>query len=649
MNTKENTWNLRILFGWIVMIAVACLVYATGIAHESIWYDEAYSDAMAGHSLGEILTLITYDNHPPLYYLLLSLVRMVLGHAEWALRSLSVVGAVGLVSLGAGPIRRIFGNRTAFIYAAVVICTPAVLIYAHEARMYTLAISAVTAGVLFGYLAVQTHRAGDWVCFGLATLAAAYLHYYGFIAAFFTHVGVFFWLLASKRGQIKAYLITGVMVLAGYLPWLIVFVKQTFGVHKGFWLGPISLKAVLLAFLQPFAYKEFYPHIRPTTYLALLGSLALVICGVVIAKMKRAEKEFSLSVFVLLVYLGVVITTILVSLFLMPVFYARYLLVCVGLFLLLTSLGISMLPGKYLPLATVGIFALLNVFTIKDIYTQQFNHPMKDLTEKLGGAIQPGDLIITSDSYSMGPAMYYFPEAAHYYSNNSIEAQWGAVLKPMIPPLHYEEGLKDLLATHKSFWYLTCNTGLSKKISAILQGEPGWETAQEPITVSEPYSYVQFTAQKYAFTGQVDTRPRGTLKVHLTGLKPIGYLMILLYIKDPILQGATNIFYLETIAVPGEETTYSLIDWDYGEYVIVILHDENKDHDWNMDPVTHLPAEGGFIFNLEKVDFSKGIEKGIESITFDLLKFSFDEPEQTIEAKMMYPPWRVPVTGQSNK
>jgi hypothetical protein len=52
--------------------------------------------------------------------------------------------------------------------------------------MYTLAILAVTASALYGYLAVQHNHTRDWVCFGLASLAAAYLHYYGLMAAFYT-------------------------------------------------------------------------------------------------------------------------------------------------------------------------------------------------------------------------------------------------------------------------------------------------------------------------------------------------------------------------------------------------------------------------------------------------------------------------------
>jgi uncharacterized membrane protein len=66
-------------------------------------------------------------------------------------------------------VRRIFGNRTAFLYAIVVLFTPAVLIYAHEARMYSLAICAVTAGALYGYLAVTEYRARDWALFGVTT------------------------------------------------------------------------------------------------------------------------------------------------------------------------------------------------------------------------------------------------------------------------------------------------------------------------------------------------------------------------------------------------------------------------------------------------------------------------------------------------
>jgi uncharacterized protein (DUF2141 family) len=639
MNTREHTWNGRTVFWWFIIIAVACLVYATGISHESFWYDEAYSAVMSGHSLGKIIAFTANDNHPPLYYLLLRMVRVVLGASEWALRVLSVIGAVALVGLGAGPVRRIFGNKTAFIYAAVTLFTPVVIIYAHEARMYTLAIFTVTAGVLYGYLAAHHNRTGDWICFGLATLAAAYLHYYGLIAAFYTHLFVCVWLLLKKRESMKAYLITGAVVLAGYLPWLIVFVKQIFDVNKGFWLGPVSIQAVLRAFYQPFVYKEFFPGIQPIMHLVLLVSLVLIVCGVVFAKKKKAENELTFSLFLLFVYFCTLITTIIVSLVLAPVFYPRYMIVCVGVFLLLLSLGISLLPGKFWQPAAVGIFALLNVFTLKDVYTQHFNHPMKKVARNLQHKIQPGDPIITSDSYSMGPALYYFPEAVFYYSNNSIEAQWEHVLKPFTPPLHVDEDLNDLIATHQPFWYITCNTGLSKNVSTILREEQGWEEALEPMTFSEPFSFVAFTVSKYVYTGRETTRQQGTLNVHITGLRPVGYLIAGLYNKEPIRN--TRPYRFETLNVAEEELFYSFKGLEYGEYVLMLMHDENKNHVHDLDSKGQLPIEGVFVLNIEKLDPSLNLE----DFTFDNLKFSFHEPERTIEAQMLYPPF----TGQSNE
>jgi len=167
-----------------------------------------------------------------------------------------------------------------------------------------------------------------------------------------------------------------------------------------------------------------------------------------------------------------------------------------GLFLLLVSLGMGMLPTKYLPWVAAGLFAILNASTLKDIYTQYYNHPMRQLVEKLDGAVQPGDLIVTSDSYSLGPAFYYWPQAVHYYQNNPIEAQWGDVLKPFVPPLHYEKDLPELLATRETFWYITCSPGASLPIVDVLKGVRGWEPWGLPTRVIAPDAAVTFKAQK---------------------------------------------------------------------------------------------------------------------------------------------------------
>jgi len=474
MNTKQNTSNSQSLIWWIIIIGVACLVYVTGIAHESIWFDEAFSYKVASHSLGEILGLVTADNHPPLYYLLLSIVVSLFGNSVWALRLLSVLGAIGLVSLGAGPVRRIFGNRTAFIYAGVVLFTPVVLIYAHEARMYSLAAFCVTASVLYGYLAVKENRRWDWFLFGLASLAAAYLHYYGLMAAFFVHLLVFLWLLFKKREALRSYLITGAVVTVGYLPWLVSFLGQVSTVNEWFWVPPVTWQGIRNAMLQPFAYKDSFPPSVPVMTILLVFSAILIVAGLVIAKVKGGE-EWAFGLFLLLVWLCSFLSPILISLVSRPIFYARYVTVLAGLFLLLLSLGISMLPRKWLQVAALGLFALANFSTMRDVYTQYFNLPMNRAAEYLQKEIQPGDSIVTSELLSMGPAFYYLPQAVHYNTKSTSGDPLEQQLKvPFSPDLHRDQDVNNLVVAHQPFWYVTSSNGRAKDTGTILYGVPGW-------------------------------------------------------------------------------------------------------------------------------------------------------------------------------
>lgn len=647
MNTATTNLDKRILWGWIALLGAAVVVYAAGVAHESFWYDEAYSSVIASYRPWQIPAQLWVDNHPPLYYILLSLVRLVLGNSEWALRSLSVAGAVGLVALGAGPVRRIFGDRNAFLYAIVVLFTPAILIYAHEARMYSLAICAVTAGALYGYLAVTENRVRDWMLFGVATLAGAYLHYYGLIAGFFLHLLVFIWLAAKRRAQLKTYLIVAAVVFVAYLPWLIVFIRQTMGAQKAFWLGPLSWDAILVAFLQPFAYKEQFPAltfarflsgVQWTQYLAFGFAAVLGIGGVIVSWIKRSGREAGFGRFAFLAYLGVVVTTLLVSLLLMPLFFSRYLLVVSGLFLLLVSLGMGRLPGKYLPWIAAGLFAVLNVFTLRGVYTQYFNHPMRQLVERLGEAVQPGDLILTSDSYSLGPAFYYLPQAVHYHQNNRIESQWGQVLNPLVPPLHYETDLPELLATHKTFWYITCNTGASLPIDEVLKGARGWVRSGSPVSAIEHYSPIMFTAQKYVYSEEAKDQPKANLTVHVTGLKPNGQnVFFVMYDHDPL--SPTAPARAEWVPAETTEATYTFYGLQYGDYAMVIMHDLNGNNNYDQDPQTGAPTDGFYIVNLGELDFSLAFQG---QITFDQIKFPVDQPEMKIEALMDYPPFGSP-------
>jgi uncharacterized protein (DUF2141 family) len=642
MDGESKPWYGQPRLLWLIIILLAGAVYFTGIAHESLWFDESYSYIMASHSPGALLGLMASDNHPPLYYLLLSAVMSIFGNSVWALRLLSVLGAIGLASLGAGPVRRIAGNRTAFIYAGIVLFTPVVLIYAHEARMYSLATFCVTASILYGYLAVRDNRRGDWFFFGLASLAAAYLHYYGLMAAFFMHLLIFLWLLFKKREYLRSYFVTGAAVTVGYLPWLVFFYRQVTMVNKGFWIPAVTWQGILNAMIQPFAYKDSSAPSVPAMTGVLVFSAILIVVGLVIAK-RKAGDEWTFGLFALVVLLCSFIFPILISLVSSPIFYARYITVLDGLFLLLLSLGIGLLPGKWiLQVAALGLFAFANVPTLRNVYVQSFNPPVDRAAEYIQKEIQPGDPIVTSELLSMGPAVYYLPQAAHYNTKSIAGDPVEQQLKvPFAPDLHRDQDVDIFLSTHRSFWYVTCSNGLAKNIGAILKGEEGWDVSGAPITFSGPFSQAGVTATKYVYTGVVAAPTFGKLNLHITGLRPPGNLLIALFddAANYPMQPSSVVF----TGFSDTEITYTFDGLFFGDYVIYVFHDENNSKTPDRDNATGLFSEGYGWANMDKVDL-RSVTAVKEGTSFNNIKYAFVKDRETVEIKIYYPPfpWQNP-------
>ncbi|HEY5957810.1 MAG TPA: glycosyltransferase family 39 protein [Polyangiaceae bacterium] len=635
MSLAHGVLERRVAAGWGIVIVAACVVFFAGISHEALWYDEVVSVALANHSLSDIIRLMPTENHPPLHFLLLHFARVCLGNSDCAMRSLSALGAVGLVGLGAGPVRRLLGDRTAFVYASVVLVMPVVLIYAHEARMYSLACFAVTAAVLYGALAVTFGRLRDWVSFGLATLFAAYLHYYGLIAGAVTHLLITAYVLLRKREQSKRCLVTSAVTLAGYVPWLVVVAGQTARVNRTkFWVPPVTGHSVLEALFRPFAYRELGPTppvVRPWMAAAFVLSMILIAAGQALARRRRAQLEQRFGMLLLGVYLGTCFLAIAVSLVSVPVFYSRYMTVCSGLVALLVSIGVGQLRDRWL-VSVLATLTALNLLTLKDLYTRCFNPPFRQVQRALAGEIKPGDLLVTSDCFTVGPSLHYFPQAVTYYASNSFDGSRDEILTAMSPPLRYNDGLNDLLATRQTFWSFTDNTGLGRDIEDILADVPGWEASGEPrmFTQPQPYSFIGFAVTKYVHTGRQGPREgHGNIKVRVTGLRPQGYLMVMLFDRSPVNDVPPvrkQMFSLSSDRL--DTTVYGVA---HGEYVLLIWHDENRN--FRPDQKEGRPAEGIWIANSDKVD----PKLGLQGLAFNALKFPFHEAERRFDAPMQYP------------
>lgn len=154
-------------------------------------------------------------SHPPLYFLLLRAWREAFGSDAAALRSLSVVASMVALLLLFDVARRLHGRATALLATALMAVAPPQVLYAQEARGYTLALAlCLAAASAVARIQEGGATVARVVALGLFSLAAMLTHYYAFgpLAGF-----ALYGLLRCPRAARRRMAVTFLVATACYL------------------------------------------------------------------------------------------------------------------------------------------------------------------------------------------------------------------------------------------------------------------------------------------------------------------------------------------------------------------------------------------------------------------------------------------------
>lgn len=231
----------------IILLILGTLFLMTDAFHGNVWFDETYSVAIANHGFADIWTIGSGDVHPVLFYWGMHLFNLVFGQNVLVYRLFALAGAVGLAALGLTHVRRDFGWRAGVLFSFFALFTPYIAIMAVEIRMYswatfTVMLCALTAWRIFSAVRKGSRvSGGTWAVFFLASLASAYLHYFGVLSAFVINIMMFSYLVgkAAKRRTCRPFL--GVFVAGAavqvllFAPWLVALASQVGVVSQTYW------------------------------------------------------------------------------------------------------------------------------------------------------------------------------------------------------------------------------------------------------------------------------------------------------------------------------------------------------------------------------------------------------------------------------
>lgn len=455
MTSQTHRWRLRLLLTGILLLAWGLRLYA--LEAQSMWTDEGLSLYRAQLTLPAVLRglividgVATQDTNPPLYFLLLFAVRLLVGDSIFSLRLVGVLW--GLLNI---PLIYQLGKRLLGVWPGVgaaffLAISPLHVWQSQEMRNYTVllffSMLSVWALVCFGQ-SIATGVRWHWlVLWGAAGVAAILSHYFGiFVFAFgllaLLIIGLQHHLVRRLPGWVWGTAVLLCLLLLGVAGYLL----PRFLAERQFDFAFVPLADLLSHTATAFGlgivpgFLGAWWRVWPAWLLALGGGLVAWRQG------KRAD------VILLAGYLLVPLLLLYALSALSPLYNGpRHLIMSLPPLLMLMAAGLF-LPERYGRVPGMVLAALVIISQLAWLRTQ-FTDPalvkddLQGLAHYLNQAAQPGDLIVLHDTIIQFPFDYYYEGAAPWTAVPRLHEQNVAIV---------QQRLADMGATAQRIWFVT--------------------------------------------------------------------------------------------------------------------------------------------------------------------------------------------------
>jgi mannosyltransferase len=373
------------------LVALGAVLRLVALGHKSFWLDEIASIAIVQRPSAAFWHFLWHEEgNMAMYYVLLR-PWLHFGNSEAIVRLLSVLPGVLSIPLMYLLGKRLFGPRTGILTAALFALNPCAIASSQEARAYSFLVLMV---IISTYCFIRLMEGPSYrfaIVYGLAAGFTCYFHYFGVLVAAAHAVS----LVAMPRGKWpwKQYSVAGVIFVLLAVPifWLI----HAQNVRHISWVQPPSL-------LEFYHLGVFLAANGGKAVGAVLLGLNLVIVGLYLGKLRTEWRERdnhlqrSRHALVASSFFSPIVLTLLVSI-VRPVFYHRFLIICLPAWVLMTAVGARQIRHRLWRTLAVGGICVLSFFSTVISYTR--------VTEDWRGAVS----YLIAAAHPEDRVLYYQP------------------------------------------------------------------------------------------------------------------------------------------------------------------------------------------------------------------------------------------------
>src|SRR5882724_882426 len=380
-----------------VIVLIAALLRVIFLGARSFWADEIVSVKLAADNWGGFWFWVSSrEANMALYYLLLR-AWVKLGDGEVWVRLLSALAGIVTIPLLYALVRRLYGERVAWV-AALLAATSACLVeFSQEARSYSLVILLCVLSYYFFVRMIQEESRWTVAAYILVSIAALYAHFFAGLVICSQAASVL-WLppKAVRWGRLIA---AWAAIALGAIPISFYIFKRDVG--QLYWVQPTTLAEVYkLSIFFAGGSKAV------AAVLSVLSLVAIVAAVAAHSEALRKRSEASWRFMVTLLWAAVpVAVTVLISL-IKPIFVHRYLLVALPGYLILLALGLVRLRKPAVLAGALALFVGLSGVSI----AQGYFRPVEDWRGAVDYVLSrttPDDSVLVYIPYGMNNFIFY--------------------------------------------------------------------------------------------------------------------------------------------------------------------------------------------------------------------------------------------------
>ena len=370
-----------------IIFAILSLFSVSLIFSKTVWFDEAYTLSLIQQDFSKIIEILKTDMHPPLYFIALKLFCNIFGYSIITTKIFSVLGYIGTLLIGCTIVRKYFGIQSSIIYMLTLGAIPMSLYFSTQQRSYSWCVFFVTLCFIEALIFITNGKTKHCIVFTVAGLLAAYNHIYALLAIGIIFAFVLIYAFFKNKSLLKIILISYLGMIVGYSLWILPLLYQTRDAANDFWLTSVE----------------------PLSLIVFIIGLAISL-GMLIKKSNRILP----IVFAIVSIMGIQFIGLFVTIFIRPLYIARYSVVILGVFALLIAIWSNNI-GINLKRMVCILLCVLNIACLIGTAKFEYSPSTTDFVDRFEENISESDTFLYCDS-SFGIMSYFYPNNKHICS-----------------------------------------------------------------------------------------------------------------------------------------------------------------------------------------------------------------------------------------